>query len=198
MISAPDFDRMYAADSDPFRVADSWYERRKIAVVLASLADRRYRRAWDTACGTGHLTEAVANRCDDVLASDASIEACRIASERLCQLPNVQVVAHSLPVAPDPADGFDLVLLSEVLYYLPPTELDAIAPMVEAVAATDRTAEVMVVNWRHFPDDAYLSGADAVTKLDGPLRDLGWQSSVRHEEEEFVLCSWRRPIGATR
>lgn len=197
MICPPDFDRMYAANPDPFRVAVSWYERRKIAVVLAALADSRYRNAWDTACGTGHLVEALANRCDDVLASDASIEACRIASERLGRLSNVRVVAHSLPAAPDAA-AFDLVLLAEVLYYLPPNELDAIAPMVDAVAATDRTAEVMVVNWRHFPDDAYFSGVEAVTKLDGPLRDLGWQSSVWHEEEEFVLCSWRRPIGATR
>lgn len=198
MKSPPDFDRMYAANPDPFRVADSWYERRKIAVVIAALADSRYRHAWDTACGTGHLTEAVASRCDEVLASDASIEACRIAELRLGHLPNVRVVAHSLPAVPDAADGFDLVLLSEVLYYLPPNELDAIAPMVDAVVATDRSAEVMVVNWRHFPDDAYFSGAGAVAKLDEPLRVLGWRSSVRHEEEEFVLCSWLRPIGAAR
>ncbi|MDQ6656858.1 MAG: class I SAM-dependent methyltransferase [Actinomycetota bacterium] len=198
MTAPPDFDRMYAADADPFRVEDSWYERRKIAVVLAALAADRYRRSWDAACGTGHLVASLANRSDQVLASDASAEACRISAQRLHQLSNVQVRPHALPAAPDATDRFDLVLLSEVVYYLPPAELDALAPMISAVAYTDRVAELMVVNWRHFPADAYLSGTDAVAKMDDPLRDLGWHSSVRHEDEEFVLHSWRRPAGAVQ
>jgi len=33
----PDFESMYRADSDPWQVQTSWYERRKLAVLLASL-----------------------------------------------------------------------------------------------------------------------------------------------------------------
>lgn len=198
MTSPPDFDRIYSANPDPFRVGDSWYEQRKVAIVLASLVDRRYRHIWDTACGTGHLAAMMANRCDGLLASDASAEACRISTERLAALPNVRVALHALPSAPEAADRFDLVVLSEVVYYLPSPALQAIAPLLEQVTVSDRTAEVVVVNWRHFPADAYCSGVDAVARLDYSLHERGWHSVVRHRDEEFVLHSWRRSAGRPR
>ena len=48
------FAELYAA-GDPWR-ADSLYERRKRAVVLASLPRERYRRAFEPGCGAGELT----------------------------------------------------------------------------------------------------------------------------------------------
>jgi hypothetical protein len=42
----PDFEAMYRRDEDPWRVETSWYERRKLAVLLASLPRERYRRGW--------------------------------------------------------------------------------------------------------------------------------------------------------
>jgi len=194
VITPGDFDRIYAADSDPFRVGASWYERRKIDVVLACLAQQRYRRAWDAACGTGHLAAAVAERCDRLLATDASAEACRIAAARLERVPNTQVAVHELPAAPAHAGGFDLVLLSEVVYYLPAPDLDALAPMLQQETVTDAPAEIVVVNWRHHPSDAHFSGTDAVGRLAAPLQRLGWQSVVRHDDEDFLLLSWKRPI----
>ena len=49
MGNEPDFDAMYDADPDPWEVETSWYERRKLAVHLASLPRERYATAWEPA-----------------------------------------------------------------------------------------------------------------------------------------------------
>lgn len=196
MITPVDFDRMYSDDADPFRVGESWYEQRKIAVVLASLSSPRYRRTWDAACGTGHLAAALAPRSGFLLATDAAPNACVLTRERLAGVGATETSVHALPDAPpDSADReFDLAMLSEVLYYLPPPELAAIPRMLDSVMATD-LAEVVVVNWRHHPDDAYLSGTSAVEQLGRGLSQYGWRETVRHSDEDFILCSWQRTNG---
>ena len=77
------FTELYADGADPWR-ADSWYERRKRAVVLASLPRERYRRAFEPGCGTGELTLELAARCGAVLASDPVAEAVRRARAAHC------------------------------------------------------------------------------------------------------------------
>jgi SAM-dependent methyltransferase len=198
MITPVDFDRMYAANADPFRVGDSWYEQRKIAVVLASLTSPTYHRTWDTACGTGHLAAALAPRSGYLLASDAAPTACRLTRERLAEFGAAETTVHTLPAAPPDIAGqpFDLVVLSEVLYYLSPAESAEIPAMLEG--ATIGLAEIVAVNWRHHPDDAHVSGTSAIEQLDLALREYRWLPAVRHVDEDFLLCSWRRPNGNLR
>lgn len=51
---------------------------------------------------------------------------------------------------------------------------------------------MVAVNWRHRPGDAYLSGVAAVELLDRALHERGWQSTVLHDDEDFVLGSWQQ------
>ncbi|KAG0772942.1 hypothetical protein G6F22_015306 [Rhizopus arrhizus] len=51
-LDAHHFERLYRKDDDPWRVATAWYERRKRAVLLATLARERY----------GHIFEAALRR----------------------------------------------------------------------------------------------------------------------------------------
>lgn len=194
MITPTDFDQLYRGNADPFRVGERWYEHRKITVAMSSLAAPRYRQIWDAGCGTGHLALALTGRCDRLLAGDAAPTACHLTADRLAGIAHAEVELHELPAAPAHSVGrFDLVMLSEVLYYLPPDAIDATGVMLTEITTTDRIAEVMVVNWRHFPSDAHLSGLDAANRLGPLLGDLGWQSSVTHDDADFVLRSWRRP-----
>jgi hypothetical protein len=55
MIDLPDFDALYRDDPDPWQVRSSFYEQRKLDIVLAGLQRPRYRSAWDPACGVGEL-----------------------------------------------------------------------------------------------------------------------------------------------
>ena len=44
------FDAMYDAAPDPWGFQDRWYERRKYAISLAQLPERRYRSAFEPGC----------------------------------------------------------------------------------------------------------------------------------------------------
>jgi hypothetical protein len=44
---------MYAADHDPWQLSSRWYEKRKYAIILAMLPNRRYRHAFEPRCWIG-------------------------------------------------------------------------------------------------------------------------------------------------
>ncbi|MDF2091118.1 class I SAM-dependent methyltransferase [Knoellia sp. 3-2P3] len=191
MVRPPDFEALYAADPDPWHVRDSWYERRKEAVVLALLARERYDHAWDAACGTGALALALARRCGHVTASDASPTAVALTEGLLQACPNATSQVSALPAVPPLTTLPDLVVLAEVLYYLP---AQARSQALEGVAAAARAeAEVGVVHWRHHPDDAHLPGADATEEADTLLQQAGWRRHSWHDDPDFVAASWVRP-----
>ena len=108
------FDATYGRHDDPWGYTDRWYEERKRALTLAALPDARYGRVLEVGCGIGVLTALLAERADHLLAVDVSAAAVERARARV---PGVQVevadVAEGVPDGP-----FDLVVLSEVGYYL--------------------------------------------------------------------------------
>lgn len=190
MSGPPDFDAKYQADPDPWDVGGSPYEQRKRGVVLAGLRRPRYADAWDPACGTGHLTADLAGRADRVVASDASATAAGLAAERCAGLA-VAVSHRALPEGPDDAAFTpDLVVLSEVFYYLSDRERAATVAVVDARAAAD--AEVVAVHWDGAPEDAWLSGRGAQTELVAQLLARGWTRRVHHEDDGFLLDTLTR------
>jgi len=80
------FEALFAARPDPWGSDILWYEQRKRAALLASLPRVRFVRAYEPACGNGALTEALAPRCDHLLASDSSPSAVALARARVAQL----------------------------------------------------------------------------------------------------------------
>lgn len=195
MVRPPDFEAMYAADPDPWKVRDSWYERRKEAVLLALLSRERYEHAWDAACGTGSLALALAGRCTRVTASDASARAVDLTARLVAEETRVRAVVSALPLVPALGSPLDLVVLAEVLYYLP----DQLRrrSVAAALEASGPEAELVAVHWRHHPDDTYLSGAAATEELGVALERAGWQRQAWHDDRDFVAASWLAPSGGT-
>lgn len=187
MTTAPDFDRLYAVDTDPWRVGSSPYEQRKLGVVLACLLQPRYSAAWAPACGTGHLARGLADRADRVLATDLSPRAVDLASAVCRGRQNIQLAAHRLPDAPPDSwlGRADLIVLSEFFYYLQDRERIDTLTMLDAVAAGG--CEVVAVHWRHVPDDAWLSGAAAQQEIVDRLSAFGWDRRMHHEDHDFVV-----------
>lgn len=193
MNRGPDVDAWYAGQDDPFGVGTRWYERRKRTVALAALTRERYARAWDAASGTGHLAADLLDRCDEVVASDAAARAVELSTAALARAGyRAQATRCALPGRPATAVGCDLVVLSEVLYYLEDATRGVLPAVVEAAVHGVPRAEVLAVTWRHHPGDAHLSGAAAQAELDTGLRAAGWRHRVGHREEDFVLDSWTR------
>jgi len=190
VIEVPDFDRLYVTDSDPYRVGTSFYEQRKLDVVMAVLARATYGAAWDPACGTGHLAAAVAPRCRSVLATDLSSAAITIARGACAGLNNVVFRQYDLPSRPPVTGPFDLTFLAEFLYYLDDDDRAAAFDLVVDFAAP--RAEVVAVHWRQHPHDAYASGAQVQEEVVRRLHTSGWRTGVHVEDPVFVLDSLLR------
>jgi LmbE family N-acetylglucosaminyl deacetylase len=179
------FAELYADGADPWRV-DSWYERRKRGVVLASLPRERYGLAVEPGCGTGELTAALAGRCDTVIASDPVDTAVQRARTRTADLPGVRVDRIALPDAV-PAGPVDLAVFSEVLYYLDDRTVDD--TLDRAVAALRPGADVVVVHWRGWPPEAPRDAA-ATHRMVADRPEL--VRVVDHVDDEFILLVMRR------
>lgn len=176
--SRESFDAHYERKPEGWDFEGSWYERRKRAVTLAALPRERYRSALELGCATGVLTAALAERADAVLGTDISAAPLAQAAVRA---PGARFVQASLP-AEWPSGRWDLVVMSEVGYYLSPTDLDETIDRV--LASLDDDGVLVACHWRH-PDDEAVSSGDAV---DARLAER-WPrpALVRHVEPDFVL-----------
>jgi 2-polyprenyl-3-methyl-5-hydroxy-6-metoxy-1,4-benzoquinol methylase len=112
------FDAIYASEPDPWKFASSSYEREKYRITTAALPKSRYASALEIGCSIGVLTKSLALRCDSLLAIDAAIAPLNEARRRCAEFSSARFEQLFVPEQwPDGA--FDLIILSEVVYYLP-------------------------------------------------------------------------------
>ena len=119
---------MYASSADPWQLQARWYERRKYAITLAVLPFARYRHAFEPGCSVGVLTEMLTHRCDHVTSTDVATAALDATQQRLVHAgrrDRVTLLRRSID-EPWPPGHFDLVVLSEVAYYLDAATLRAV------------------------------------------------------------------------
>jgi LmbE family N-acetylglucosaminyl deacetylase len=176
------FAALYAADGDPWDTAGSPYEQRKREIVLACLPRPRYRHAAEPGCGTGELTRRLTARCAAVTASDfvpAAVAATRAAA------PRATVVQAALPAGLP--DGVDLVVASEVLYYLAPDALESTTDRIATVL--EPGGDLVLVHWRGRAPEAPHDAAAVHRRL---REDPRFAPLVRHTDEHFLLDVVRR------
>ncbi len=138
------FDRIYAGSADPWAFETSPYERDKYADTLAQLGERRFIHALELGCSIGVMTRQLAARCDRLLALDAATAAVTRARQRCDGLAHVTIERAVLP-GDWPAGRFDLILISEVLYFLDPDDIAASAR--HCVEAARPDCIILLVNW---------------------------------------------------
>jgi trans-aconitate methyltransferase len=112
-----DFEQRYRADPDPWRTLTDPYESRKRERTLAACGEGPFASACDLGAGTGVLAAALAPRCDRLLALDGAPTAVAEARRRLAPFSHVEARVATLPDGL-PAGPLDLVVASEILYYL--------------------------------------------------------------------------------
>ncbi|HET9766832.1 MAG TPA: polysaccharide deacetylase family protein, partial [Thermoanaerobaculia bacterium] len=118
------FERIFTAD-DPWSL-DSDYERVKAARTLSLLPAARPRQALEVGCAAGHFTAELAGRVDRLLAVDVAERALALARARCPGRENVRF-EHLDVRQQAPAGPFDLVVVGELLHYLPDRgELDRV------------------------------------------------------------------------
>jgi SAM-dependent methyltransferase len=141
---AAHFDHLYARSSDPWRFRTSPYERTKYRATMDALPPRRFRTALEVGCSIGELTRLLAGRCDAVHGVDIAAAPLRTAQARCQDLPHVRFSQMAVP-GQWPVGHFDLIMLSEVLYFLSPTDIVGVAARVAHSLVPGGVA--VLVNW---------------------------------------------------
>ncbi|NIZ92062.1 PIG-L family deacetylase [Kineococcus rubinsiae] len=182
-LDAAFFEEFYAGNGDdPWGFEDRWYEQRKRDLTLAVLPRRRFRRGLEVGCSAGVATVGLAERCEELLALDASPSALALAAERLRGSGSRVELREGVVPRDWPAGTFDLVVMAEVAYYCGPEDLQQLAAA--AVAALAPDGVLVACHWRHLVE-GYPSTGDEVHRV---LRaQPGVQVLAHHEEEDFLL-----------
>ena len=139
------FEELYAGSRDPWEFETSGYERRKYARTLEALDGRRFRHALEVGSSIGVFTAMLAPLCDELLAVDTSERAVTEAKKRLSEFKHVHVERRTLPEEM-PEGPFDLIVASEVLYYLPRSTMLEMLQRLEDTLAPGGL--LLAVHWR--------------------------------------------------
>lgn len=151
------FDHVYGANADPWNFASSPYEAAKYAATLAALPRARYERGLEIGCSIGVFTAQLAGRCERLLSLDIVEAALARARERCAGMGNVRFERRAVP-AEFPATGepWDLVLVSEVGYYLTLDDLRQLRTQI--LAALRPGGDLLLVHWTPLVHDYPITG----------------------------------------
>ena len=157
------FDDLYRRDPDPWGFATDTYERGRYDRIVGCLQGAQFGRGFEPGCSVGVLTRRLAAHCEHLLAIDISPIAVEGARRRCADLPQVDVrqgrLPHDLPAAP-----VDLVVLSEVGYYL---DAGSLAAVIDELASRLAPGGLLVAaHWTGSSADHVLAGHEVHAALD--------------------------------
>ncbi len=151
------FDRIYARQKDPWGFRESPYEQEKYAATLDLLPARRFGHGLELGCSIGVFTAALAGRCDRLLAVDCAAAALVEARSGCAHLPQVRFEQRRLP-GEFPDGSFDLIVISELLYFLSESDVARMAGCVRGAIVAGGL--VVLANWTG-PTDTPCTGEAA-------------------------------------
>ena len=175
---------------DVFVIEDPWdygcsdYESWKFEQTLSLLPGGQIKNALELACAEGHLTARLAPLVDNLVAVDISPTAIARARARCADLENVDFRVANLATDKLPAD-LDLILCSEVLFYLSFDVLRRVAPTI--AAALNPGGHLLLAHGNLITDDKTRTGFDwghpfgatTIGKVFGALDELVLAQELR-------------------
>ena len=183
------FDGMYAAAADPWGFEERWYERRKYAI------------AWPCSPGSGTAppsSRAAPSACSPGCSPRAAAPCCPATSPRppsrprprgLPDLAQVRVEQRDIP-GQWPSGRFDLIVLSEVLYYFGDHDLEQV--LKHAAASLEPDGTLLAVHWRHPVAEYPRTGDDVHRAL---AAQPGLARLAGHVEPDFLAEVYIRTEG---
>jgi SAM-dependent methyltransferase len=183
------FDAKYRDRVDPWDFETDPYECARYGSVLTYVDPLRHRRVFEPGCSIGVLTEQLARQCDTVHATDISPIAVQRTRDRCSAYPGVTVSIGG--VIPHPGELFDLVVFSEIGYYL---DEDALAVAVGAIpASVAPRGRFLAAHWIGYSPDHILHGFEVHRVLHRVF--AGWTHRVHdvhvdRRRDGFVIDVW--------
>ena len=182
------FEDVYNASDDPWNFTTSEYEAAKYAATVSALPDKNYPSAFEIGCSIGVLTEKLAAFCDSLLAIDVNEQALNQARHRCADLPNVRFQKMIFPEE-FPDENFDLIVVSEVGYYLSAADWNKAGERI--IARLNTSGVVILVHWTHFVHD-YPQTGDAVHDSFAELGAERLNHLVASRTNDYRLDVWRK------
>jgi SAM-dependent methyltransferase len=180
------FDGLFAGNDDPWAFRQRWYEQRKRAITLAALPRPHYRAIFEPGCANGELSAELATRCDRLLCCDTAAAAVALARTRLSLFEHAEVRHGRLP-EDWPRESFDLIVLSEIGYYLDAEDLKRV--IAQAAQSLTADGQLLACHWRPAIEGCPLNARQVHDLLHEQLR---LPRLVLHQEADFLLELWSR------
>jgi SAM-dependent methyltransferase len=173
-MSAVDFEDLYRLDPDPWSYESSEYERQKYEKTLAACGPGPFAHALELGASIGVFSAMLATRCARLTTIDFAPTAVLAARARLQGFAHVSVIQGRIPDA-IPQEPSDLVVASEILYYLEP---EALALTLEAMARRlAPRGRLVAVHWRRPGPERPASATD----VHSVLSSQPWLTSLCRE-----------------
>jgi len=183
-VPASYFEQLFAGNDDPWAFRTRWYEKRKREVLLTSLPRQHYARIFEPACANGELSAGLAERTASLVCQDRDNTAVHLARERLRPWHHAHVEKGCLP-QDWPSGEFDLIVLSEIGYYLDPRQWLEVLQRARASLSSD--GALLLCHWLHPIEGCPQTGQQAHELL---AAHLTLHRQLRHEEADFLLEYW--------
>ncbi len=176
-----DFEERYRRDADPWGYESREYERAKYGATLSACGTGPFDSALELGGSIGVFSALLAPRATSLTTIDGAPTAVAIARRRLEPFPHTRALLGTIPE--DLPDGrFDLVVASEVLYYLSADVVGQTLDRLRTVMLPG--ARLVAVHWRPAGPERPLD-ARTVHEL---LHAEPWLDSVdRAGTEDYLL-----------
>lgn len=189
IIDIAGFEAKFQENPDPWNYASSRFEAFKRQILLQACGTRQYGRGLELACANGETSLLLARKSLTLLAVDGSASAVTEAKRRTASIKNVMVVEAALPHEM-PRGPFDLIVISELLYYLKPRDLDDL--LRRSIAALAPGGRIVVLHHTIYFDDVAIPPAAAQQRAI-ELLGRGLAPVFRRSLAHFDVVAFAKP-----
>jgi LmbE family N-acetylglucosaminyl deacetylase len=147
---ASHFQDLYQSSPDPWGFETSAYEQAKYQNSLDAIGNRHFASGLEVGCSIGVLTRMLAPQCGKLLGVDIVEAPLPAARARCADVPHVRFEQMQIPLD-WPDEQFDLIVFSEVLYFLSATDIERCARRVLETLLPG--GAVLLVGWTGKTDD---------------------------------------------
>lgn len=179
------FDQIYAEGHDPWGYEQRWYEARKRQICLSVLLQPEYHHALEIGCSNGVFSEALGQRCRQLLCLDGHPKAVELARRRVAAYPHIRVERAWVPEEL-PEQSFDLIVIGEILYYLNAYQLDQLIIWMEQ--HLNDCGTLLCCHWRHPIEGFELNG----NQVHQSLRQLKLEPYLSLTDPDFLIDVWSK------